>query len=161
MEKNYEPKNIVRIFTEGVKNNQPGDVSIIKLHNGKDCFILDIPEDIKAKFKENFGVQDGETILLARDTSKWNNKKEGLVITDKRIIFIPSNEDISKYTQELGAYHRVTYSADSLLFWSTEENYFSIPKCYFSKSRFKSYDTDDAIKQLSKLLTTIAQIMGG
>lgn len=153
---------IIDIFTEGVTSHQLGDQPIVELHNGKDCFILNIPAEAEEKFKTNFNLAEDEQILMARDTSEWNTKKEGLVITDQQIAYLPAQkEGQAQYHLRHDSYIRVTYSADALLFWSNEENYISIPKNYFFKARLRSYDLDYAIKRLSKVLTRIASFMGG
>ena len=155
-------RQIVDIFTEGVTSHQLGDQPIANLHNGNDCFILTFPTETEKKFKTNFHLAEDEQILMARDTSEWNTKKEGLVITDQQIAYQPTPKDgQTQYHLRHDSYIRVTYTADALLFWSNEKSYISIPKNYFFKARLRSYDLDDAIKRLSKILTRIACIMGG
>lgn len=163
MGKKEDTKNIVQLFSEGVKEHHPGDLPIIQQRNGKDCFILEIPANDSKLFKHNFLLDDDETILLARDTSLWNKRKEGLVITDKRIVYIPGNKDPHgrRYVIDFGSFIQVTYDAQRLLFWSSEENFFAIPSSFFFKSRLKSYDADRAIHMLSKVLTKIAKQNGG
>ena len=77
-----------KLFEEGVRAHRYGDVSIIHQGNDADCFILDIPAKVEEMFRENFKLRNDETILLARDTSIWNNRTEGLVITNRRIVYI-------------------------------------------------------------------------
>ena len=68
-----------KLFEEGVRAHRYGDVSIIHQSNDADCFILDIPGKVEEMFRENFKLRQDEIILLARDTSIWNNRTEGLV----------------------------------------------------------------------------------
>ena len=163
MGKNEDTKNIVQLFSEGVKEHRQGDLPIIQQQNGKDCFILDIPPKDSELFKHNFLLDNDETILMARDTSTWNKRKEGLVITDKRLVYIPGKKDPHgrRYVIDFGSFIQVTYDVQGLLFWSSDENFFSIPSTFFFKSRLKSYDTDRAIHLLSKVLTKIARQNGG
>ena len=151
------------LFADGVKEQHPGDLPIIQQQNGKDCFILEIPPKDSDLFKQNFLLDDDETILLARDTSTWNKRKEGLVITDRRIVYIPGKRDPHgrRYVIDFGSFIQVTYDAQRLLFWSSEDNFFAIPSVFFFKARLKSYDADRAIHMLSKMLTKIAKLNGG
>lgn len=164
MDKDEQCRSILQMFEEGVRTHQQGEMPIINNKNGKDCFILDIPEDIEAKYRENFQLEDEETIMMARDTSAWNNRKTGLVITTRRIVYIPEATDAhqGRYIVNFDSYIRVTYDAHSLLFWNTEENFFAIPAKNFFKARMKSYDKDRATKNLGKLLQKIGdQVRGG
>jgi len=161
---NYEPTKIKELFEEGVRAHKKGDLPIINNHNGKDCFILDVPEETQAKFRVHFSLDENEEILMARDTSVWNNRKTGLVITNLRIVYIPEEKESQRqrYVVGLDSFIRVTFDSQSLLFWNTEETFFSIPAKNFFKSRMKSYDVDRATKNLAKLLQNIRnQLRGG
>lgn len=151
---------IVQLFTDGVKEHRPGDLPILHQQNGKDCFILEIPSKDCTLFKQNFLLDEDETILLARDTSAWNTRKEGLVITDRRLVYIPGRKDPHgrRYVIDFGTFTQVTYDAQALLFWSSEDSFFTIPNMFFFKYRLKSYDADRAIQVMSKVLTKIAQL---
>ncbi len=159
MTKANETNNIAKLFADGVNRQHHGDLPIIYHDNRKDCFIMHVPEKENSLFKEHFLIDEAETILMARDTSYWNNRKEGLVITDRRIIYIPDQKAALKgrYVMNHDSYIRVSYDATSMLFWSSEENFFSIPKKYFFKARMKSYEFDRAIHQLSKLLNKVCE----
>jgi len=161
---NYEPTKIKELFEEGVRAHTKGDLPIINLHNGKDCFILDVPKETQAKFRANFSLEEYEEILMARDTSAWNNRKTGLVITNLRIVYIPEEKESQRqrYIVGLDSFIRVTFDSQSLLFWNTEETFFAIPAKNFFKSRMKSYDVDRATQNLAKLLQHIRnQVRGG
>lgn len=153
------PKTTRELFSEGVTSPQCGDVPIIQFSNKTDCFILTLPPNAEDKFRDKFRVQDDESILLARDTSMLNSRSEGLVITDRRIIYKP-NDEASKhnsYSFDLVAFKRVTHCESALVFWSSKETSFPIPFRFFLKSRLKSYDLENACRQLGKLLEKIAR----
>lgn len=161
---NNELTKIKELFEEGVKAHKQGDLPIINNHNGRDCFIIDVPEETQAKLRTNFTLDEDEEILMARDTSTWNNRKTGLVITNQRIVYIPESQDSQRqrYVVNLDSFIRVTFDAKALLFWNTEETFFAIPAKNFFKSRMKSYDVDRATKNLAKLLQSIRnQLRGG
>lgn len=143
-----------KLFEEGIISQHHGDTSILSLSNKSDCFILDIPKKAEQQFRKNFLLKANERILLARDTSAWNQRDEGLVLTDRRIVYVPQHYSDNQclYIVKLGAFIHVTHNADAVLFWNTEDSFFAIPKNYFFKKRWKSYDFDRAIHQLSDIL---------
>lgn len=153
-------KNIKGLFCEGVASRQQGELPIISNDNGRDCMISHIPAKANLEFKENFEIGDEETILLARDTSPWNNRKEGLVITNKQIIYIPDHLDksSSKYIIKMADTKKVTYDNKAIIFWRSEETFLPIPLNYFFKARSNSYDIEAAGKNLASLLDKLCHI---
>lgn len=158
MERTKKNTNIVSVFTEGVKQHRFGEKAIIDRANKKDCFILNLSPDISRKFEKNFMLKD-EVILLARDTSLWNSKKEGLVITNKRIVYMPKTLDPINKLYEIcfDDIECVTFNASNLIFWNKANSCMPIDYHYFFKAKTKSYDTDLAARNLAKLLTMIAK----
>lgn len=148
-----------KLFEEGVRAHRYGDVSIIHQSNDADCFILDIPAKVEEMFRENFKLRQDEIILLARDTSIWNNRTEGLVITNRRIVYIPkcigSNKNI--YVINYADCQHINTNTDSVLFWKSAESYLAIPKSFFFKTRWKTYDFDRSIEQLTILLKKMGE----
>lgn len=145
---------IIKFFEDGVSVGQEGDSPILRYANGRDCFISAIPFEEYVKFKKNFQLADGEVILLARDTSLWNLRTEGVVITDRRVVYKPDEgqQDEESYSLFYASLVKVTYEKNFLLFWGTDTSFFSIPCKCFLKSRLKSYDMDQAVKKLGELL---------
>ena len=63
------------------------------VHNGTDLFVYpNVSFGIANDFRNNFGLDKDEEILWARDTSFWNNRNQGLVLTDYRMSVICDNE---------------------------------------------------------------------
>lgn len=147
------------MFTQGVTSPKHGNTPILQYHNGTDCFILTLPPSAEEKFRDKFRIHDDENILLARDTTMLNNRSEGLVITDQRIVYKPNGESSkhNAYSFDLAAFKRVSYSESALMFWNTKESSFSIPFRFFLKWRMKSYDLENACRQLGKLLEKMAR----
>ena len=73
--------NILSIFKSGV-------MPLLRHHNNNDCLILNISDSDKSIIRNNFGLGLDEQILWVRDTSFWSSKNQGLVITDKQIVFL-------------------------------------------------------------------------
>lgn len=52
------------------------------LANGSDLFVTNIPDSAIHSFRNNFQLHIDEIVLYARDTSFWNEKNQGTVVTD-------------------------------------------------------------------------------
>lgn len=85
-------------FYEGVKTekkwNKPLNYFIEP--NDSDLFIYpNIPSDVKHAIRISWGIDLDEEILYVRDSSFWNDRNQGLVITDCGVICIPDNDDMN------------------------------------------------------------------
>lgn len=64
--------------------------------NETDLFIYpNIPSDVKHAIRISWGIDLDEEILYVRDSSFWNDRNQGLVITDCGVICIPDNDDMN------------------------------------------------------------------
>lgn len=64
--------------------------------NETDLFIYpNIPSNVKHTIRISWGIDLDEEILYVRDSSFWNDRNQGLVITDCGIICIPDNDDMN------------------------------------------------------------------
>ncbi|MBO5538022.1 MAG: hypothetical protein J5971_03105 [Prevotella sp.] len=61
--------------------------------NDIDCCFRQIPDSIKNDVRQNFGIGFNEDIIFVRDTGFWNNRDQGLVITNEAIYCIPDNDN--------------------------------------------------------------------
>lgn len=110
--------------------------------NNSDCFVYNIPEDVKSEVRQNFGIEYNEQVLFVRDTSFWNSRNQGLVLTDGGIYCIPDNEKADeKIFFTWSAVKQVEYKDLVLYFWGYEEDNCPIHISYFMKS-------DDSTKAL-------------
>lgn len=85
-------------FCEGIKTETywKNPLTYYVKSNNSDLFIYpNIPSDVKHKIRINWGLNLDEEILYVRDSSFWNDRNQGLVITDCGIICIPDNEDMN------------------------------------------------------------------
>lgn len=80
------PNTASNILIDGIRKN-----GLFQYANGYDLFVLDISDSEKQKFRKGFGIDIDEEILWARDTSFWNSRDQGTVITDKQLVCIPDN----------------------------------------------------------------------
>lgn len=75
-----------------VFKKEQGGIWYSNNNNGYDCCCRpDISSEIKSDVRRNFGVGYNEEILFVRDTSFWNDRNQGIVITDKALYCIPDN----------------------------------------------------------------------
>lgn len=90
-------------FIEGVNTeqsvwgykNMPMYLNFFVCPNSTDLFIYpNIPSDVKHAICMNWGINLDEEILYVRDSSFWNDRNQGLVITDCGVICIPDNDDV-------------------------------------------------------------------
>ena len=84
-------------FCEGVKTETywKNPLTYYIKTNNSDLFIYpNIPSDVKHSIRTSWGIGLDEEILYVRDSSFWNERNQGLVITDCGIIFIPDNDDM-------------------------------------------------------------------
>ena len=103
--------NMLSIFKRGV-------MSLLRHHNNNDCLILNISDSDKGNVRNNFGLELDEQILWVRDTSFWSNKNQGLVITDKQIVYIPDNDKPDdRLNIEFNDIQHVEYREMSLFVW--------------------------------------------
>ena len=84
-------------FYEGVKTETywKNPLTYYIKSNNSDLFIYpDIPSDVKHSIRTSWGIGLDEEILYVRDSSFWNERNQGLVITDCGVICIPDNDDM-------------------------------------------------------------------
>lgn len=63
-------------------------------HNYSDCLVYPyISETDMVTVRTKFSIEDDDTILLIRDTSFWNSRNKGLVVTDSGFYYIWDNND--------------------------------------------------------------------
>lgn len=126
-----------------------------------DCFASpQIPEEAKSAARMNFGINYSEQILFIRDSSFWNSRNQGLVITDGGIYCIPDNDkpeekiilgwDILKF---------VEYKDLVLYFWGygDENDNCPIHISYFMKNSDDEYKARRIGISLAQTFTSMAR----
>ena len=91
------------------------------LANGNDLFVSNIPDNAIHSFRNNFQLHIDEIILYARDTSFWNDKNQGTVVTDWGVTCVPDNDYMDQIIQipwEKVLY--VEYSGETFYFFYGE-----------------------------------------
>lgn len=68
-------------------------------------------------FKSNFNIPASEKIIFVRDTSFWNNRNQGLVITNENFYYIEDNENPTIVRYPWGCLKNIAFRKDS---WEME-----------------------------------------
>ena len=94
---NVSSSNTTMDVSRDVNNNvsylfRTNTVNWFDERNDGDCFYRNIPESVKNGVRQAFGIGFNEEIIFVRDTSFWNSRDQGLVITDVAIYCIPNND---------------------------------------------------------------------
>lgn len=95
-------KETIDVFLEGIYTEKSCfiakffDLKFFIDPNKTDLFIYpNIPSDVKHAIRISWGIDLDKEILYVRDSSFWNDRNQGLVITDCGIICIPDNDDMN------------------------------------------------------------------
>lgn len=109
-------------------------------HNGGDCLVYPkIPESIRASVRANFGIDNNEEILLVRDTSFWNTRDQGLVITNVGFYCIVDNDNPEPFNFGWECITDVHYQELCLYFKDNQGNEAPIHMTYFVKNSSDDY----------------------
>ena len=88
--------------------------------NTDDCAI-NPSSQMKSEVRQFFNIDNDEEILFIRDTSFWNERNQGTVITDKYYYLVPDNDKPSE-----GVFfawrdiQQVTYNDATIYFWQND-----------------------------------------
>lgn len=146
--------NMLSIFKRGV-------MSLLRHHNNNDCLILNISDSDKGNVRNNFRLELDEQILWVRDTSFWSNKNQGLVITDKQIVYIPDNDKPDdRLNIEFNDIQHVEYREMSLFVWNYQNEYCQLGLGLFFKDTTESNELIADAKTLANVLTNMAKSVG-
>ena len=103
--------------------------------NNSDCFAGDVKNNVRSVF----GIGYNEQILFVRDTSFWNSRNQGLVLTDGGLYCIPDNDKPDdKLYFTWSDVTRVEYKDMCLYFSDSENNMCPIHISYFMKNEDNS-----------------------
>lgn len=125
------------------------------LPNDTDLFIL--PEDdVRAGISPNFNLHIDEEVLLLRDTSFWNSKDQGCVVSDWGISVIVDNNNGELQQFSWGKIHHVEYKNQQLQLFLSDDRNDNIPIhiSYFVKD---SEDYKDFGSYFAELFSLMAE----
>ena len=81
------------------------------------CMMTNISDTAKASIRDNFNLDIDEQILFFNDTSFFGNKNQGIVITNKRLAWIPDNDEGDVYSFAFNDIERVEYREMQIYLW--------------------------------------------
>ena len=128
--------------------------------NGSDLLIYPISESIRSEVRPNFNIDRDEEILLIRDTSFWNTRNQGLVLTDKYIRAIVDSDNITEDNTICWSWEiisKVEYQEQYLYFYDYQGNNSNIGMSYFLKDGSKEFVVSNVGRKLADLLTQMAK----
>lgn len=139
------------------KNNSKVPTFILSVcSNDYDCILTgNIPCNFISDLRRNFSLHIDEEILMFRDTSFFNDKNQGAVVTDWGITIIPDNDNPSDLIQiSWKSVDHVEENGEQLIFFSGEDRNDNIPIHidYFVK------DSDYYEKAMSVLVPLFTQM---
>ena len=146
--------NTYKIFEDYINSSDCTDLHICS--NSIDC-ILDGEVFEESTVRINFKLHVDEEIMMLRDTSFWNEKDQGTVVTDLGITIVPDNnnpDDVKSISWE--DVHHVENKGDQLIFFFSEDrnDYVPIHMNLFVKEKELYYL---ASVVLASLFTQMAQ----
>lgn len=102
--------------------------------NNSDIFV-NPNSSICSLFRQNFGLSFEDKVLFCRDTSFWNERNQGVVVTNNGVYCNPDNSDYNKsFHFKWSDIDRVEYKDQVLYFFLSDNRYWNIHISYFCKN---------------------------
>lgn len=97
------------------------------------CMMTNISDTAKASIRDNFNLDIDEQILFFNDTSFFGNKNQGIVITNKKLAWIPDNDEGDVYSFAFNDIERVEYREMQIYLWGygNDEDNVHLPLDHF------------------------------
>lgn len=91
------------------------------------CMMTNISDTAKASIRDNFNLDIHEQILFFNDTSFFGNKNQGIVITNKRLVWIPNNNKEDVWSFAFNDIERVEYREMQIYLWGYGNDEDNVP----------------------------------
>ena len=91
------------------------------------CMMTNISDTAKASIRDNFNLDIDEQILFFNDTSFFGNKNQGIVITNKKLAWIPDNDEGDVYSFAFNDIERVEYREMQIYLWGYGNDEDNVP----------------------------------
>ena len=91
------------------------------------CMMTNISDTAKASIRDNFNLDIHEQILFFNDTSFFGNKNQGIVITNKRLVWIPNNNKEDVWPFAFNDIERVEYREMQIYLWGYGNDEDNVP----------------------------------
>lgn len=111
-------------------------------------------------FRNNFGLSEAEELLYCRDTSFFNTRDQGMVVTDWGFHCIPDNDNPDEKIEfSWEDVENVEFKDEIYIFWGygdkTEDNRILIHSSYFSKSTPSNWQCQSLAKNFNRVFDTV------
>lgn len=126
------------------------------------CMMTNISDSAKASIRDNFNIDIHEQILFFNDTSFFGNKNQGIVITNKRLAWIPDNDEGDVYSFAFNDIERVEYREMQIYLWGygNDEDNISLPLNHFFNFNGENSAVKADAQKIAAVLNKMVTVAG-
>ena len=127
------------------------------------CMMTNISDTAKASIRDNFNLDDiHEQILFFNDTSFFGNNNQGIVITNKRLAWIPDNDEGDVYSFAFNDIERVEYREMKIYLWGygNDEDNVSLPLHHFFSFNGETSAVKADAQKIAAVLNKMVTVAG-
>ena len=126
------------------------------------CMMTNISDTAKASIRDNFNIDIHEQILFFNDTSFFGNKNQGIVITNKRLAWIPDNDEEDVYSFAFNDIERVEYREMHIYLWGygNDEDNVSLPLDHFFSFNGETSAVKAEAQKIAAVLNKVVNVAG-
>ena len=126
------------------------------------CMMTNISDTAKASIRDNFNIDIHEQILFFNDTSFFGNKNQGIVITNKRLAWIPDNDEEDVYSFAFNDIERVEYREMHIYLWGygNDEDNVSLPLDHFFSFNGETSAVKNDAQKIAAVLNKMVTVAG-
>ena len=126
------------------------------------CMMTNISDTAKASIRNNFNLDIDEQILFFNDTSFFGNKNQGIVITNKRLAWIPDNDEGDVYSFAFNDIERVEYREMQIYLWGygNDEDNVPLPLNHFFSFNGETSAVKTDAQKIAAVLNKMVNVAG-
>lgn len=126
------------------------------------CMMINISDTDKASVRENFCIDIDEQILFFNDTSFFGNRNQGLVITNKRLVWIPDNNKEDVWSFAFNDIERVEYREMQIYLWGygNDEDNERLPLDHFFSFNGETSAVKTDAQKIAAVLNKMVTVAG-
>ena len=126
------------------------------------CMMTNISDSAKASIRDNFNIDIHEQILFFNDTSFFGNKNQGIVITNKKLAWIPDNDEGDVYSFAFNDIERVEYREMQIYLWGygNDEDNVRLPLDHFFSFNGETSAVKADAQKIAAVLNKMVTVAG-
>lgn len=126
------------------------------------CMMTNISDTAKASIRGNFNLDIDEQILFFNDTSFFGNKNQGIVITNKKLAWIPDNDEGDVYSFAFNDIERVEYREMQIYLWGygNDEDNVRLPLDHFFSFNGETSAVKADAQKIAAVLNKMVTVAG-